>query len=381
MPYYKCSVLDELGAKKSVVREASDEVSLKAFLRREHLTLIKAKMIVEKEPNVFFSVRSKVKAEEVVVFLRQFAVMINASVSIADSLAALKSQNFSKAFLKVILAVHNDVLSGRLLSEAFGKHPKVFPKFFVEMVAIGEVSGSLDSVLKSMADYYEKDRKIRKKAKSAMIYPILLLVMIVGVIIFMSVVILPQFKTMFEDFGGEIPTITRVILAIADFIRENLFFLILGLIGFIVLIVLFFKTKPGKKCKEWFALHLPILRKVTKNIITARFTRAFIILLQSGMNITDCMENLIRIIDNSFLAQKFRFSIDEVKRGKRVAHSIESTGIFPKLLTEMIDVGEKSGNLVEVLESTSEYFDTQVETSIQKATTMLEPLIIILLGG
>ena len=381
MPFYNCKVIDELGAKKSVVREATDKVSLRAFLKRENLTLLKAKMIVEKEPNVFFSVRSKVKAEEVVVFLRQFAVMINASIAIVDALAALKAQKFSKAFQKVILGVYNDVLSGKLLSEAFGRHPKVFPHFFVQMVAIGEVSGSLDSVLKNMADYYERDRKIRKKAKSAMIYPMLLLSMIVIVIIFMSVVILPQFGAMFDDFGGEIPQITRVILSIASFIRENLMFILIGLVVFILLLVLFFKTKTGKRCKEWFMLHLPILKTVTKNLITARFTRAFIILLESGMNITDCMENLVRIIDNSVLARKFRFAIDEVKRGKRVAKSIESTGIFPSQLTEMIDVGEKSGNLTEVLEATSEYFDTQVETSIHKATTMIEPLIIILLGG
>ena len=277
--------------------------------------------------------------------------------------------------------VHNSVLGGLLLSEAFEKHLDVFPEFFVQMVAIGEASSSLDTVLKSMADYYENNQRMKKKSKSAMIYPIMLFFMLFAVVVFLSFVILPQFADMFASFDGTIPKITVVILAISEFIRKNILYLITGIFGGVLLLMLFFTTRPGTRVLDWIKIHTPVLGNVNKAIITSRFTRAFIILLRSGMNITDCMDNLKRILGNSFYSEKFQYAIDEVKRGKKIAESIERTGLFPKMLTEMIAVGEKSGNLDEVLESTAMFFDTQVETAIAKATAALEPTMIVLLGA
>ena len=382
MPVYKCDVLDEIGNKKVLVKEAIDEISLKAFLKRDSYTLVKATIVKEKEPNVFFSVSSKVKISEVTLFLRQFAVMINASISIADALNALKSQKFSKAFLKVIMEVHHDVLSGKLLSVAFAKHKNVFPNFFIQMVAIGEVSGSLDTILTSMADYYENDQKVKKKAKAALVYPTIVLVMVFAIIIFLCFYILPKFETMFAEFDGEIPKITQVIFNISHFIRTNAFIIFLILGAIVLLCTIYFKFfKIGKYHFDYLKLHLPIIGKVNRAVITSRFTSAFIILLRSGMNITDCLENLTRILGNQVFAKKFEYCIDEVKRGKRIAKSIENTNIFPKMLTEMINVGEKTGNLEEVLSATSSYFTSQVEVSISKATATIEPVTILLLGG
>lgn len=381
MALYKCEVLNDLGQKKVLVKDAIDETSLKAYLKRDKYILLKATLIVEKEPNVFFSVSSKVKISEVVVFLRQFSVMVNASISISDALNALKTQKYSKAFQKVIMEIHHDVFSGLLLSEALGKHKKVFPEFFVQMVAIGEVSGSLDSVLSSMADYYEKDQKIKKKAKSAMVYPTILLVLVLAVILFMSFVILPQFSKMFEDFGGKIPKFTTIVLAVSEFIRTKIFIIVGVILAIFLVFFIYFKTKVGRITFDYLKLHFPFVGKINRNLITARFTRAFVILLQSGMNITDCMENLTKILSNKFFSDKFKYSIDEVKRGKKIAKSIENTNMFPKMLTEMINVGEKTGNLEEVLMSTTNFFDSQVEASIAKATAALEPIMILILGG
>lgn len=381
MPLYQCKVINDLGKKATVFRQASDEVSLKAYLKMDNFVLLSAELVTEKEPNMLFAVSSKAKKKEVIAFFRQFAVMIKAGIPISDSLNVLKNQNCSKAFHKVLIEVHNDILSGILLSEAFKKHPKVFPEFFVEMVAIGEVSGSLDNVLSSMADYYENDEKIRRKVKSAMIYPSILLVLIVVVIVFMAVVILPEFQRMIADMGGEdIPVVTQVIFKISNFIKDYFIFILLGIIAVAFLIFLFFRTKSGRRIKDNLKIHFPLIGKVNRNVITARFTRAFVILLSSGMTVTDCMENLDRMLGNQIYIDKFKFSIDEVKRGKRIAKSIENTELFPPMLTEMINVGERSGNLEEVLTSTSAYFDNMVESSIAKATAALEPIMIILLG-
>ncbi len=381
MALFSCKVINEVGKEEKRIQEANDEKSLRVLLKEQNLVLVKATKLKEKQPNLFLSVSSRVKPQEVILFLRQFSVMINSSTSISDALNALKQQNYSKPFKKVLMDVHNSVLGGLLLSEAFEKHLDVFPEFFVQMVAIGEASSSLDTVLKSMADYYENNQRMKKKSKSAMIYPIILFIMLFAVVVFLSFVILPQFADMFASFDGTIPKITVVILAISEFIRKNILYLITGIFGGVLLLMLFFTTRPGTRVLDWIKIHTPIIGGVNKAIITSRFTRAFIILLRSGMNITDCMDNLKRILGNSFYSEKFQYAIDEVKRGKKIAESIERTGLFPKMLTEMISVGEKSGNLDEVLESTAMFFDTQVETAIAKATAALEPTMIVLLGA
>ena len=381
MALFSCKVINEVGKEEKRIQEANDIKSLRVLMKEQNLVLVKATKLKEKQPNLFLSVSSRVKPQEVILFLRQFSVMINSSTSISDALNALKQQNYSKPFKKVLMDVHNSVLSGMLLSEAFEKHPEVFPSFFVEMVAIGEVSSSLDSVLKSMADYYESNARMKKKSRTAMVYPIMLFVMLFVVVVFLSFVILPQFADMFAAFDGTIPKITLAVLAISEFIRNNILYLITGIFGGVLLILLFFTTPPGQRVLDWLKIYTPIIGRVNKAIITARFTRAFIILLRSGMNITDCMDNLKRILGNSFYQDKFQYAIDEVKRGKKIAESIERTGLFPKMLTEMIAVGEKSGNLDEVLESTALFYDSQVESSISKATAALEPTMIILLGA
>lgn len=381
MALFSCKVINEVGKEEKRIQEANDIKSLRVLLKEQNLVLVKATKLKEKQPNLFLAVSSRVKPQEVILFLRQFSVMINSSTSISDALNALKQQNYSKPFKKVLMDVHNSVLSGMLLSESFEKHPEVFPSFFVEMVAIGEVSSSLDSVLKSMADYYESNARMKKKSRTAMVYPIMLFVMLFVVVVFLSFVILPQFADMFAAFDGTIPKITLAVLAISEFIRNNILYLITGIFGGVLLILLFFTTPPGQRVLDWLKIYTPIIGRVNKAIITARFTRAFIILLRSGMNITDCMDNLKRILGNSFYQDKFQYAIDEVKRGKKIAESIEITGLFPKMLTEMIAVGEKSGNLDEVLESTALFYDSQVESSISKATAALEPTMIILLGA
>ncbi len=382
MPSYKCKVLDTVGDKKTILIDAINDIALKGIVKNQKYTLLKYSIVKEKKVNAFFAVSSKVKRNELTTFLRQFAVMIKASIPIAAALKSLKEQNYTKVFKKVLNDIYLDVQSGVLLSDSFKKHPKVFPDFFTKMVAIGEVTGSLDRVLESMADYYENDRKIRSKVKSALTYPIILLVLILAVLIFITMFILPQFESMINELGGNVPTITKIVMGISTFIRENYLILFGGIAIVILLLWLFFKkTKKGKYVWDYIKLHLPMIGTVTKNLVTSRFSKAFIILLGSGMNMSDCLDNLYKMLDNEVFIQKFKYSVEEVKRGRRIAQSIENIKMFPSMLIEMIDVGEKSGNIEEVLRSTSAYFDECVEQSIAKATAALEPLMIVILGG
>lgn len=380
MALYKCTVLNAVGERQVIKREAGDVLSLRAALKLEKLHLLKYSAVGEKKQNEFFAVSSKVKPQEVVNFLRQFSVMVKAGVSISDSISSLRQQKLSTPFKNVLQEVHHDIESGVLLSEAFAKHPKVFPAYFSRMVAIGEVSGSLEGVLLNMADYYENDRKIKRKAASAMVYPSMLLVMVVIVMFFVMLYILPQFEATIMELGGEVPAITRILMNISAFMQKYAFVIIPGIAVFILAVVMFLKSKKGRYVKDYLLFNMPIIKGVQRNLITARFARAFVILLGSGMNIIDCLTNLQRMLGNALLAEKFSFTIEEVKRGRRIAPSLEATEMFPKMLTEMIDVGEKSGDIETVLSSTSSYFDECVEASISKAIAALEPLMIVLLG-
>lgn len=381
MPLFKCTVLNTLGEKEVVYLEAVDDVVLKAELRQNKMHALKIKVVKEKKENEFLALSSKVKADEFTNFLRQFAVMVNAGIPISDCMNSLRSQRFSKPLRVVLRKIYYDIESGILLSEAFEKHPKVFPSFFVSMVAIGEASGSLDKVLLSMADYYENDRKIKKKAKSAMVYPTVLLVLVFAVLVFVMLFILPSFESTINELGGEVPTITRVMMSISHFIQNKIYIIIPVIVVVFIAIKLFFKTKKGKYIRDYLLFRLPIVGKVQRNLITSRFAKAFAILLGSGMNLIDCLENLKKMLGNEVFSRKFNFTIEEVKRGRRLAPSIEATKLFPSILTEMINVGEETGNIEDVLVATSSYFDELVESSISKAIASLEPVMIISIGG
>ena len=381
MPLYRCKVINSSGQRQVVVKEASDALSLRAQMRQDKIHLLSFTAIKEEKQNEFFAVSSKIKFNEVVLFFRQFSVMLKAGIPLSECLNSLHKQKFSIPFRNVLQTVYLDVESGVLLSDAFAKHPKVFPRFFVNMVAIGEVSGSLDKVMTNMADYYENDRRIKKKASSAMVYPSLLIAMIFIVIIFLGLFVLPNFESTISQLGGEVPAITRVVMSISNFIQDYIFILLPGAVMIIFLIVLFFKTKAGKYVKDVLILKLPIISTVQRNLITARFSRAFIILLGSGMNMIDVLENLQKMLGNEVLKKKFDFTVEEVKRGRSISASIAATGLFPPILTQMIKVGENSGNIEEVLESTGTFFDEQVESSIAKAVAAIEPICILLLGG
>lgn len=381
MVNYKCVIYDGKGKKRTIKMLAENETQLKVIMAQQDYHLQSFKEIPIKKANKFFTMNASVKKSEVVVFLRQFAVMLNSGISVDDTLNALRLQNYSQGLKTILDQVYTDVISGNQLSVAFRARTDIFPEFFCNMVEIGEMSGTLDHVCSSMADYYENSEKLKNKVKSSLAYPSILFALILAVILFMTYFILPQFEDMFNEFDGDIPAISKLVFGIGAFLRANMLYIVAILAVVIILLILFFLTKPGKRVKDYLGLHIPVIGKINHATITARFARAFCILLSSGMNITDCMNNLINILQNSIYVSHFKAAIQDVKRGKSIANSLRDTKIFNPLLVQMISVGEKSGNLEEVLASTTSFFDDQVDTRINKAISLLEPVTIILLGG
>lgn len=362
--------------------QADDAVSLKKLLRSQGIILSDYEQLKEKRRSNFFSVSSKAKKGEFVTFCRQFAIMLTAGVSIADCLDTLRKQKFTTVFKNDISAAYEEVLKGSLLSEALQKHPKNFPNYFISMVYVGELSGNLAHVLVRAADYYDNDLKIKAKTKSAMMYPMFLSIMVVAIFFLLMIMIVPNFAKTLEGYGQELPGLTKAVLSISDFVVANVVWLLLGIAVVVIGSILFFKkTAKGKYLWSAFMMHVPVFKNIKINTITTRFGQTFAILLESGMQVFDCMKVMPRIINDKYFEKKFAYAIEEVNNGKRLSRSLENTQLFPPMLSQMVNVGENTGSLDEVLNIVGDYYQNVLAQSIQRATALLEPMSILLLGG
>lgn len=360
---------------------AESEADLRKLLADQNLFLVKAKVLSDKGPNAFFTVSGKVNMRELTHFCRQFSIMINAGISIVDCLAVLKDQSYSSFFRKVLSIVHEDVLSGLLLSEAMKKHPKVFPDFFYSMTHVGEMSGALDKVFINLADYYETDNRMRKKAKLAMIYPLTLLFMLVAVLAIMMVFVVPTFQESLKKLEVDMPAITTFIFNVSNFVATNWKYIFLIIIAIIVAFYLIKRTPSGRYYWDKLKLHLPLIRTTQISMATSRFARGFGILLSSGMDIVQAMEIISNVIGNKDIEQRFKLAMNDVKRGMSLSMAFTSYKLFPQILVQMISVGEKTGALDEVLLRSCSYFDEQVENAYNALISSIQPIMLLLMGG
>ena len=380
MQKYKYEAVDINKKKFKGLFLAENENDLRVQLARESLYLVKCKSISDKSPSVFLAVSSRVKISEITTFCRQFAIMINAGISILNCMDTLKNQSYSALFRKVLNAVYEDIKSGELLSDALKKHKKVFPEFFVSMCYVGEMSGKLDEILNRLAAYYENDNAIRRKAKSAMIYPALLLVLTLGVLVLMLTVVVPMFQDALLKMNTTLPPITQFLFNASTWFQENYLMVFAVIAVLILLLFVFSRTNRGKLAFGWLKVSFPLVGGVNSALVASRFTSGFGVLLSSGMPIVDALEVMSNLLGNKYVEKKFQEAIDQVKRGVPLALAFEDKGIFPAILIQMISVGERTGSLDEVLLRTSGFFDEQVGAALNRLTTMLGPLMIIIMG-
>lgn len=361
---------------------AKDEKDLAEQLAKQGLFLLKSKPYSGDTPNAFFTLGTgKATLAELTNFSRQFAIMLNTHIPILDCIDILRHQHFSSYFKKVLDVVYDDVKGGLLLSDALDKHKKVFPHFFRSMVHIGEQSGKLELVLVSMADYYEKDSDTKRKVKSAMAYPLMLLGMTVGIVILMFALVIPTFKETLSDMDVEITGITKVVYDIYDFLV-----LYWGLIvaGVIIIGIVFFVlglTEKGKYFYDVLKLKVPLIRTIQLNMITARFARGFGLLLSSGMDLNEALDAIEIVLGNRYLRKRFHEAAENVRHGVSLTVAFDSYKLFPQMMIQMISIGERTATLDEVLLRTCAYFDTQVETSLNSITSKIQPVMLLIMGA
>ncbi len=360
---------------------AEDEKDLAEQLAKQSLYLVSASIYSGNTPSAFFTLGTgKVTLPELTSFCRQFAIMLNTHVPLLECIDILKNQPFSGYFRKILEVIYDDVKGGMLLSEALEKHSKVFPDFFRSMTYVGEMSGRLDIVFNALADYYERDASMRQKLKSAMAYPLVLLVLTFGIAIAMLVFIIPTMKDGLKDMDVPIEGITKVIYDMSDFVLEwwQAIVSVVLIIG--IMIFLFLMTEKGKYVRDVLLLKTPLLKTIQINTLTARFARAFALLLSSGTDLTDALDAVSVVLTNRYMRKHFQVAIDYVRHGMSLTNAFESVGLFPTMLTKMVTIGERTNSLDDVLTRSCDYFDTQLEASFASFSSKIQPIMIAFMG-
>lgn len=381
MPTYKYVAVNLEKKKYKGIFIAEDEKDLAVQLSKQNLYLVSASEYKGGTPSAFFTLGTgKVKLSELTTFCRQFSIMISTGITLLDCIDSLKQQPYSAYFRSILQVISEDVKGGAMLSESLEKHKKVFPDFFRSMVRVGEASGKLDSVFVSLADYYESDAAIKRKVKSALAYPMMLAGMTVGIVILMLAFVVPTFRDTLSSLDVEPEGITLAIYNISDFLLGYWSFLLLGIILIGGGLYIFLRTKTGKHAWDVFKIKCPFIGRVQINLITARFARAFSLLLSSGMDLASALDTISIILGNSYVEAKFNEAAEDVRHGVTLTNAFQKQNLFPQMLLQMLSIGEKTASLEEVLTRSCRFFDEQVETSLNSVTSKIQPIMLLIMG-
>ncbi len=320
------------------------------------------------------------KKEEIVLFTRQLSTMISAGIPLLECLEILQEQAESRQFGLLLDDVITGVRSGEDLSTALDRHPKVFTDVYISMIRAGEASGQIDEILGRLAEYLEASQRLKRDIKSAMTYPVVSLMMIFGITTFLMLGIVPKFKEVFSTLDIELPGLTRGILAFSDFCRERWDVLLAAIVLSVMLLVVYKRTKRGRRQWDWLMLHVPIFGPLFRKVGLSRFSKTFATMLKSGVPILGSLEIVADTSGNVIIAEAVLNARENVRQGETLAEPLAQSQVFPPMVTRMVSIGEKSGSLEMLLEKISEFYDEQVRATVKQLTSLIEPIMIATMG-
>lgn len=332
---------------------------------------------------ISLSLGKAVNQEGLTIFTRQLATLLQAGLPLLRSLEVMIRQEKNEKFKAVISELADNVRSGSNFSDGLAQHPRIFDRLYVNMVKAGEAGGVLDVVLSRLANFMEKSLKTKKKVQSAMIYPVVVLVFALGIVALLMVVVVPKFQQIFEDMLGEgssLPALTEFVIGISDFVQEQILLTIILLVLFFVGVKLALKTKQGTYVFDWLKLNTPKFGDLGSKAAISRFTRTFGTLLSSGVPILQALTITRDIIGNTIIMGALDEVHDRVRDGETLSTPLEQTGVFPTMVTSMIDVGEETGELPEMLNRIADNYDEDLDNAVAGITSLIEPLMIIFLA-
>src|SRR5438477_9523871 len=367
------------GEVKKGQMEAADEGSVQQRLRAMALQNVK----IRKKSQFAFKIPGMggIGQKDIVIFTRQFATMIDAGLPLVQCLDILGTQLDNLAFREVLQKVKAKVESGSTLADALGDHPKVFDTLYVQLVAAGEIGGILDTILNRLAQYIEKNEKLKSKVKGAMVYPSVVLVVAVGVTVVLLLFVTPTFEKMFKDFGGAMPAPTQIVIDLSRFLQKY----ILYMVAFVVAAIFAFRAwvswPKGRVQWDSFVIRTPIFGQLVRKVAVARFTRTLGTMISSGVPILDALEVVAKTAGNAVVEKAIRYTKEKIAEGKTIVQPLSETKVFPPMVVQMIGVGEATGAMDQMLSKIADFYDDEVDAAVAALTSLIEPVMMVFLGG
>ncbi len=382
MPLFTYKAKNEAGKVFSGEIKIANEKELVNILASKGFTPIEVqeKTIFNDISQISF-LKKKVNVKDIALFCRQFAIVLEAGVPIATAMDVIREQTENPTLKEVVADVYDNIQKGISLSDSLKQHDRIFPAILVSMVEAGEVSGQLDTVFKRLADQFEKSYRLNRNIVNSLTYPIIVLGIAVIVIFILMTYVVPTFSGVLRDMGVELPIYTLVLMAISDFFKSWWWAIIIVFFSAVIGISTYSKSESGKRLISSLSIKLPIISGVIKAVMTARLTRTLSTLLSSGVLMIQALEIVQGVLGNVIVSEKIDFIVSEVKKGRGLSQPLSSIGYFPPMLEAMVRIGEESGSIDFTLDKAADYYDEEVETSIQRLVTLLNPVIMIFLGG
>jgi type IV pilus assembly protein PilC len=325
--------------------------------------------------------KQRVTTKDMVVFTRQFATMIDAGLPLVQCLDILSSQQDNATFKVVLLKVKEDVESGSTFADALAKHPKIFDRLYVNLVAAGEVGGILDTILTRLAVYIEKKMALAKKVKGAMVYPSTVVAVAVIVISIILIWVIPVFQQMFAGAGKDLPMPTQIVIALSDYLKSYFLFIILGFVVFVGMLRAIYRTNKGRYLFDRMFLWLPIFGPLIRKVAVAKFTRTLGTLVSSGVPILEGLDVVAKTAGNVIIEAAIMKTRESISEGRTIAEPLAETNVFPPMVVQMISVGEATGALDQMLNKIADFYDDEVDDAVGSLTAAIEPLLMVGLGG
>ncbi|MGD6816727.1 type II secretion system F family protein [Metabacillus sp. 113a] len=327
------------------------------------------------------SIGNPVKLQDFVIYLRQFATLLKAGISVVDSTNILAKQTESKALRRALEQMEEDLRSGNPLSAASAKHKKIFTGMFINMIRAGEASGNMDETLERLAEHYEKQNRTKQKIQSALAYPMAVAVVAVGVVIFLLLSVVPTFVSMFEGFGAELPAITKLVLNASNFMQGYWWVVLIAAVLIAGAFIVMRNTPATRYYLDYSALKMPIFGKMIQKAVLARMTRTLSSLFSSSVPILQAMGIVEKVVENDVIAKVIAESRNSLENGYSLTEPMRKHWAFPPLVTQMIAIGEETGSLDAMLGKVADFYEEEVENSTDRLKSIIEPLMIVLLAG
>ena len=380
VPVFKWSGTTKQGDVRSGEMEAADADAVRARLQQMGVEPTKVRKKT-KELHIAIPGFGGVTTKDILIFTRQFSVMIDAGLPLVQALDIIGTQADNLAFRKVLLAIKGKVESGSTFADALAEHPKAFDELFVQLVRAGEIGGILDTILNRLGAYIEKNEKLKRRVKGAMVYPSIVLGVAVLVTVVLLVFVTPTFEKMFKDFGGAMPAPTQFIIDLSHGLRDRWYLFV----GIPTAIVVAFKTtlasKRGRDLWDAFILKAPLAGSVVRKVAVARFTRTLGTMLSSGVPILDALQIVARAAGNRTVEGAILYVRAKISEGKNIAQPLAETQVFPPMVVQMIGVGEATGAMDAMLNKIADFYDDEVDVAIAALTSMIEPAMMVVIGG